>query len=1163
MSRKLKKKKKLPDMNFLKMIENKNEKKSQEDENDFDFLYPILDDPFFNFKIANKKEFHDTLYNKPSDSIKKMSEILCNSKFELAPHQMFVRNFLSFQTPYNSLLLYHGLGSGKTCSAIGVAEEMREYNKRMNLNKKIIVVASPNVQDNFKLQLFDERKLEMIDGLWNIKSCTGNTFMNEINPIKMKGLSRENVIKNIEKIIKHSYSFKGYTQFANDIEKKTSFKGDIPEEEKKKIIKHKIKENYDGRMIIIDEVHNIRSISETDKKISEEITKLVENADNMRFLLLSATPMYNDPSEILWLINLMNKNDKRSVLNYKDVFDKDGTLKIVDGIEVGKQQLIKKSRGYVSFVRGENPFTFPFRIWPSNFDEEKTYKVVPGQLQLNKTKLVQPIDKISLYMESIGDFQSIGYKRIIDSLDSVPNFKDMESFGYTVLQRPIQALNIVYPDNEDKIQSKDYDISDLVGKKGLKRIIRGKKSYDPPNMYDYDYVNKKYGRIFQEGEIKKYSSKIFSILKSIENSEGVTLIYSQYIDSGVLPMALTLEEAGFVRCGKTKSLLKSTISPVPKSITVNGKKRPLQYSIISGEKSLSPNNVEELALITNDDNKDGHIVKVVIISQAGSEGLDFKFIRQVHIMEPWYNMNRIEQIIGRAVRNCSHKLLPLEKRNVMLFLHGTILEDEKEQAADIFVYKHAELKSVQIGHISRLLKENSVDCLLNIENNFDVDVVNEVIHIVLSNGKEIEYQIGDKPYSSTCDYMENCNYTCNPNLEFKEQPINDKTYNKEFISMNIDKITSKIRDLMKTNFFYKKETLIPLINNKIQYSSQQIDWALDKLINDKQEYIEDIFGRIGNLINVSDLYIFKPLEINGDLLIEELTSKLPYKEDFLNEKVSKDIDEIPQDTEILLEDIRNKFNGCNEKIEVKRGQKSWYKLFYHCKEYLSLRGLDIEEHSNNIIISHIMDDYLIDDKIKIFEYIYSTKMKDEIYVYIKEYINDNSINIKNDRKAIFLSRETGICEIYILNKGKITLAEQDDHYEIKEGLTEKMDEIKPFDKKINPIIGFMSVFKKNTVVFKTKILTIKQNKGLRCDQSQKGEALQVYNEIVDEYLKISGDEPFISEQDKPLYFSREIYCQLQEIVLRFFSIIKKDKKIWFFSSGWASLIEVEKTTFKY
>ena len=54
---------------------------------------------------------------------------------------------------------------------------------------------------------------------------------------------------------------------------------------------------------------------------------------------------------------------------------------------------------------------------------------------------------------------------------------------------------------------------------------------------------------------------------------------------------------------------------------------------------------------------------------AGSEGLDFKFIRQVHVLEPWYNMNRIEQIIGRAVRTCSHKDLPFEERNVeILFI---------------------------------------------------------------------------------------------------------------------------------------------------------------------------------------------------------------------------------------------------------------------------------------------------------------------------------------------------------------------------------------------------------------------------------------------------------------------------------------------------------------
>ena len=68
---------------------------------------------------------------------------------------------MSFQTPYNSLLLYHELGTGKTCSSIQVCEDMRNYLKNMGINKKIIIIASPTVQENYKLQLFDERKLKI------------------------------------------------------------------------------------------------------------------------------------------------------------------------------------------------------------------------------------------------------------------------------------------------------------------------------------------------------------------------------------------------------------------------------------------------------------------------------------------------------------------------------------------------------------------------------------------------------------------------------------------------------------------------------------------------------------------------------------------------------------------------------------------------------------------------------------------------------------------------------------------------------------------------------------------------------------------------------------------------------------------------------------------
>ena len=132
---------------------------------------------------------------------------------------MKVRNFMSFQTPYNGLLLYHGLGTGKTCSAISVCEEMRTYLKQLGVTKKIIIVASPVVQENFKIQLFDERKLKNVNGLWNMKACTGNKFIQEVNPMNMKGLSRGRVIQQIKKIISQSYQFVGYLEFSNIIKK--------------------------------------------------------------------------------------------------------------------------------------------------------------------------------------------------------------------------------------------------------------------------------------------------------------------------------------------------------------------------------------------------------------------------------------------------------------------------------------------------------------------------------------------------------------------------------------------------------------------------------------------------------------------------------------------------------------------------------------------------------------------------------------------------------------------------------------------------------------------------------------------------------------------------------------------------------------------------------
>ena len=172
------------------------------------YLYPNTNDPNFNIKIASKKEFNDTKYDGIiHDDVKKYANEISTAEFEISPHQSFVRNFLSFQTPYNSLLLYHGLGSGKTCSAIGVSEDMREYLKQIGIIKKIIIVASENVQENFKLQLFDERNLKNVDGIWIIKGCIGNKLLKEVNPTNLKEMTREKIISQIKSIISTSYIF--------------------------------------------------------------------------------------------------------------------------------------------------------------------------------------------------------------------------------------------------------------------------------------------------------------------------------------------------------------------------------------------------------------------------------------------------------------------------------------------------------------------------------------------------------------------------------------------------------------------------------------------------------------------------------------------------------------------------------------------------------------------------------------------------------------------------------------------------------------------------------------------------------------------------------------------------------------------------------------------
>ena len=1012
-------------------------------------LYPNLNDPDFNVKIALKKEFNDAKYDGPIMDVEEYSNVLNNSKsFELQPHQLFVKNFLSSQTPYNSLLLYHGLGSGKTCSAIGICEEHRDAVSQLGSKRKIIIIASPNVQDNFRLQLFDKRKLKKENGEWKMDACTGDKFLREINAtVTGKNVDEDSIDNQIKDVINTYYDFMGYTQFSNTVNAiiADSLKfllQTASEEVKRQHVSNALKREFSGRLIVIDEVHNLRIAEDNPKKdTSINLMSVVRASSHVRLLLLSATPMYNNYTEIIWLINLMNANDRRGEIKIEDVFNKNDWKRDSQGREIGKELFIRKCTGYISFVRGENPYTFPFRIYPNMFarDVSMPFYTFNGEndngliipypgYQMNGLPIAlgqSPVkNTIKLTLSHIGNYQMLAYKCIMyniknssmfNSEKSKAIFEEMESFGYTLLQKPLEALNMVFPvdglisragmipplkknafidnDNpvitavgtfsdedlfknvvdedleeeeeegteasvlnplaggapvegvvpkkkkakviENLVPSSSFNLSNLIGKTGLKHSMNyedTEKAFTNGTFeYKHDVTkNTKRGRFFAQNKIGKYSSKISKICNCIFNPEtkvlsnGIILIYSQYIYSGLIPMALALEEMGFTRYGdNVHSTLFKTPPREPLLIDVLNpagdiiKKVPARYVMITGDKRLSKNNDIAVKDLTEDSNAYGHDIKIVLISKAGSEGLDFKAIRQIHVIDPWYNMNRIEQIIGRGVRNFGHKQLPFKQRNVEIFLHATLLidknddelgdeyqrEDDKE-SADLYVYRVAEKKAIQIGMVSRVLKENAVDCIVNYEQtNFVQANFVEPVKQELSIFGEIDYQVGDAPFSSACDYMEKCDFDYNisntknpaqnaqkiesihalekgPDYEVRLNGIvNDETYVSKFSTTNMSKIMQKIKAAFKMHFFYKKPALFSVINAPKSFPIVQIYASLNAFINNKQEYIMDKYGRSGNLVNIGEYYMFKPIELasNTSLSLFDRVTPIDFK----------------------------------------------------------------------------------------------------------------------------------------------------------------------------------------------------------------------------------------------------------------------------------------------
>ena len=1201
---------------------------------EYDYLYPSIEDSDFSVKIANKKEFGDYRYDGTIHNVVDQSEIECKSSFEIMPHQQFVKNFLSLQTPYNSLLLYHELGSGKTCTAIGVTEEMRAYMKQIGgIRRKILIVASPNVQANFRLQLFDPNRLiemETGSGIWTLDTCVGNDLLREINPTQMP-LKKEYIIRKINNLIQEYYDFIGYDSLANEVEEVGGMgktledeEMEISEYENKAKDKTKSKENeesakrlkrvFDNRLIVIDEVHNIIGREDNENKHrSNMLLKLVKTCENLRLLFLSATPMYNSHKEIIWLANIMNLNDQRSTIKVSQVFNEDGSFveenKNKEGVivkESGRDLLKRKFIGYVSYVRGENPYSFPFRIYPASFadSEHRILAKTYPKNQMNGFPISSPIQYMDVYVTNLGEYQQKGYQKILDYAKThVAEFSKKESFGYILLQEPISALNMIYPniDFDEMIDSNSDNIRSIIhelhGQRGLNSIITYKEQMSPhPLAYDFEYkpsILEKYGRVFHKENIGKYSAKIAKICEIIENSTGIVLIYSKYIEGGLIPMALALEEMGLNRYGAasyTRSLFKEKPEGIPKMVGQ-------QYVMITGQKMYSPNNNADLKLVTDPSNKYGEQVRVVLISEAGSEGLDFKNIRQVHILDPWYNMNRIEQVIGRAVRTKSHCSLPFKERNVEIYMHGTYLDSE-EESADLYMYRLAEKKAIINGQVTRVLKETAVDCLLNIDQtNFTPEKIGQNVPLQLSHQqKQIDFVVGDKPFSNMCDYMENCSFKCT-----KDMPSNtaasvpaDTTYDHYFLQNNHSRISKRIRQIFREKMFYTFDHLVREIHVVKPFPLEQIYYTLSIFLKNK-DWIVNKYGRKGYLIQNKDVYAFQPIEIQNERTsIFERSVPLDYKKKSISIELSEKepvgpSSPIPDRSVATPSSIENK-TPKNKSLQlwdiliehilyifsqtsyVKPGKMD-YDFYRYAK--LSVR-ICIQNHNLEVetcqkyIAFHYLDNLTTEDKIRVLtgisELLKSTKNSDEPIIrrdlklklieWVTQYFEE-----RMDPSKLYLLLNRGLQNTLYRRSSKsendwkeVDMDTVRDHLELeiwmnkwnkRESLLQHINKYVNAEDKSELNIGFMGVFKES-FGFKIKnLLNERPNPGALCQQADKKKLIGKLND----FLKANDRENEIYSMDpvfSNFYIERPNICIIYEFLLRF--LRETENKIWFLNA---------------
>jgi hypothetical protein len=877
-------------------------------------LYPGIEDPDFVSKLMRKREFQESKQPSIKESLADGKD-RCNRdvEFELSSVQRFVSRFLSPRTPFRSALLYHGVGVGKTCAAVTICENYLEENP----GRKAFVIAPPNIQEGFKRTIFDKERIIIPEGDEDNthNECTGNTYLKLTGSLREK--NKGTIEKRAVRMMNSRYEFFGYYSFYNYIISKLksleSLRGRIDDEQLEEKKREILRREFSDRVLIIDEAHNLRdnpfeaeeesaddasvddtNLSKAGKKLTPFLKEVLSVAENITLVLLTATPMYNSYIEIIFLLNLLLLNDKRAILNPNDIFD----LKTESFREGGRELLGSIASSYISFMRGENPLTFPLRLEPLEgrlkgwaIQTPKGERITAGERE-KCMKLPCISARFSLETEK-------EYKAYCKELAT-----SKEGLRIENRDQLIQAGNWLLPIQEE--------IQFRKGEEAFQQAFTKEKRGNTI----YYRANEDIGAAWLlEDGLENYSGKCKVLLHRLSKCKGVGFVYSRFVTMGGLMICLALEANGYLPYGRDSGLL------------VDGNQHPdgmqcakceqkerfhreikdheftqARYVLLTGSEELSPNNAASVRATRRISNKDGSEIKVIVGSQIAGEGIDLKYIREVFVYDSWYHLNKLEQIVGRGIRTCSHADLPEEQRNCTIsLLVNTYATEPMTETIDMYSYRLALNKARTVGNVTRVLKEFALDCAIN-KDAIVVQGLDPIPVLYDSQGERREnVNRNDIPLSPLCDWLETCDYECHigrgDSFMIDEDDLDYSTYDEYTARFQLTKIKNYIKDLVS-----KEQVFINFEDIAKQFTSIPRP-LLTSLLIDLLEGRDFTVGE-GRMIYKNGYFVYQPNKIKDESIpIAIRLAHLPLPRDRYEAKEIKPIEKVKRSVEYDSEEL--------------------------------------------------------------------------------------------------------------------------------------------------------------------------------------------------------------------------------------------------------------------